>query len=61
METTIGKFMERIVARKLARDFDDRKVLPANQGDFRRGNAHGNMQLHMHRMCMEDSRGNNKH
>ena len=29
--------MERIVARKLARDLEDRKVFPANQGGFRPG------------------------
>ena len=29
--------MERIVARKLARDLKDRKILPANQRGFRPG------------------------
>ena len=29
--------MERVVARKLARDLEDRKILPANQGGFRAG------------------------
>ena len=37
MQNNIGQLMERIVARKLARDFEDRKILPANQGDFRMG------------------------
>ena len=37
MQNTIGKLMERIVARKLARDLEDRKILPANQGGFRPG------------------------
>ena len=29
--------MERIVARKFARDLKDREILPANQGEFRPG------------------------
>ena len=37
MQNTIGKLMERIVARNLARDFEDRNILPANQGDSRTG------------------------
>ena len=37
MQNTIGKLMERIVARKLARDLEDRKILPANQEAFRPG------------------------
>jgi hypothetical protein len=37
MQNTIGKLMERIVARKLTRDLEDRKKLPANQGGFRPG------------------------
>ena len=37
MLNTIGKLMERIIARKLARDLEDRKMLPANQGGFRPG------------------------
>ena len=32
MQNTVGKLMERIVVRKLARDFEDREILPANQG-----------------------------
>ena len=37
MQNTIGKLMERIVARKLTRDLEDQKILPANQGGFRLG------------------------
>ena len=37
MQYTIGKLMERIVSRKLARDFEDRKIFPTNQGGFRPG------------------------
>ena len=37
MQNDIGKLVERIVARKLARDFEDRNILPATQGDFRTG------------------------
>ena len=37
MQNTVGKLMERTVARKLSRDLEDRKILPANQGDFRPG------------------------
>ena len=37
MQNTIGQLMERILARKVAWDFDDRKILPANQGGFRPG------------------------
>ena len=37
IQNTIGKLMEHIVARKLARDPEDRKILPANQGGFRPG------------------------
>ena len=33
MQYTAGKLMERIVARKFARDLDDRKILSANQGE----------------------------
>jgi len=32
-KNTVGKLMERIVARKFARDLDDRKILSANQGE----------------------------
>ena len=32
-QNTVGKLMERIVARKFARDLDDRKILSANQGE----------------------------
>ena len=37
MQNSIGKLMERIVARKLSRDLEDRNILPANQGGFRPG------------------------
>ena len=29
----MGKLMERIVARKLVRDLEDREILPLNRGD----------------------------
>ena len=45
MQNTVGKLMECIVARKLARDLEDREILPANRGGgwgggggFRQGN-----------------------
>ena len=31
-QNTVGKLMERIVARKLVRDLEDREILPLNQG-----------------------------
>ena len=31
MQNTVGKLMERFVARKLARDLEDRELLPANR------------------------------
>ena len=37
MQNAIGKLMERIVAGKLTRDLEDRKIFPANQGGFRPG------------------------
>ena len=37
MQNTTGKLMERIVARKLARDLERRNVLPPNQGGYRAG------------------------
>ena len=46
IQNTIGKVMEHIVAGKLSRYLEDRKILPANQGASDRGNAHGEMQLH---------------
>ena len=56
MQNTIGKLMERIVAREFARDLEDRNILPANQGDFRPGKCTREMQLHLHMICMKDSR-----
>ena len=44
MQNTIGKVMERIVARKLARDLEDRDILPA-QGASDRGNTHGEIHI----------------
>ena len=35
MQNTVGKLMERTVARKLARDLEDREILPENRGGFR--------------------------
>ena len=32
-QNTVGKLMERIVARKLVRDLEDREILPLNRGD----------------------------
>ena len=32
---TVGHLMERIAARKLARDLEDREILPENRGGFR--------------------------
>ena len=37
MQNTMGKLMERIVARKLAQDLERRNVLPPNQGGYRAG------------------------
>ena len=37
MQNTVGKLMECIIARKLARDLEERAVLPPNQGGFRQG------------------------
>ena len=37
MQNTVGKLMESIIARKLARDLEERNVLPPNQGGFRQG------------------------
>ena len=37
MQNTFGKLMECTVARKLSRDLEDRKIIPANQGDLRPG------------------------
>ena len=31
-QNTMGKLMERIVARELVRDLEDREILPLNQG-----------------------------
>ena len=36
-QNTVGKLMERIVARKLVRDLEDREILPLNQGGDRPG------------------------
>ena len=32
-QNTVGKFMERIVSRKLVRDLEDREILTLNRGD----------------------------
>ena len=37
MQNTMGKLMKRIVARKLAQDFERRNLLPRNQGGYRAG------------------------
>ena len=55
-QNTVGKLMERIVARKLTRDLEDREVLPANQGGSDQENAQGKMQLHLQMTCTKDSR-----
>ena len=39
MQNTVGKLMERIIARKLARDLENRGILPPNQGGFRAGKS----------------------
>ena len=39
MQNTMGKLMERIVARKLAQDLERRNVLPPNQGGYRAGKS----------------------
>ena len=61
MHNTVGKLMERIVVRKLARDLEDREIQPhANQG-FQTKKMHmGKMQQHLHITCTKDSRGKNK-
>ena len=38
-QNTMGKLMERIVARKLAQDLERRNVLPPNQGGYRAGKS----------------------
>ena len=58
--TTVGKLMERIVARKLARDLEERKILPANQEGSDQYNAHVKIQLHLHMTYTKDSRRKNK-
>ena len=62
MQNTVGKLMEGTVARKLARDLEDREILPENKGGggSDQENAHGKMQLHLHMTCTKDSRGKNK-
>ena len=67
MQNTVGKLMEGTVARKLARDLEDREILPENRGGGGGGgggsdqeNAHGKMQLHLHMRCTKDSRGKYK-
>ena len=60
MQYTAGKLMERIVARKLARDLEERKIFLANQEGSDQYNAHGKIQLHLHMTCTKDSRGKNK-
>ncbi|NQZ78185.1 MAG: endonuclease/exonuclease/phosphatase family protein, partial [Ekhidna sp.] len=37
MQNIIGKLMERVVAKKLARDLEFRQILPSNQGGYRSG------------------------
>ena len=52
MQNTVGKLMECIVARKLARDLEDSDILPANRGggwgggerEFRQGNMYEGFQ-----------------
>ena len=65
MQNTIGKLMERIIARKLSRHLDDREMLPAHQERLEGGGGGGGgqtrkMQLHLRMTCTKDSRGRNK-
>ena len=39
MQNTVGKLLERIIAKKLSRDLEERGVLPPNQGGFRPGKS----------------------
>ena len=41
MQNTVGKLVEGIVARKLARDLEDRELLPANRGVGEGGSGRG--------------------
>ena len=52
--------MERIVARKLARDLEDRKILRGKGWGSDQDNAHRKTQLHLRMTCRKDSRGKNK-
>ena len=60
MHNTVGKLMERLVGRKLARHLKEREILPADQEGWDQYNAHGKIQLHLHMTCTKDSRGKNK-
>ena len=37
MQNTIGKLLEKIIARRVAKDLEERKVLPATLGSYRKG------------------------
>ena len=56
MQNTVGKLMERTIARKLSRNLEDRKILPANHEEFQTRK----MQMHLHITSTKDSRGKNK-
>ena len=60
MQNTVGKLMERTVSRKLARDLEEREILPANQEGLDQYNAHGKIKLDLHMTCTKNSRGKNK-
>ena len=54
MQNTVGKLMECIVARKLARDLEDSDILPANRGG---GWGGGERESSDKETCTKDSRG----
>ena len=60
MQNTVGKLMERNVARKLARDLEDKEILSADQWGSDQRMHMGKMQLHLHMTRTKDSRGKNK-
>ena len=62
MLNTIGKLTERIVAKKLARDIENKEILPANKGGLQTGKKHIGSKCSSAciMMCMKDSREKNK-
>ena len=65
MQNTMGKLMERIVARKLAQDLERRNILPPplppqTKEDTEQENPHGKTQPDSHTMSTKDSKGRNK-